>query len=406
MSKILVIEDSPTQAAEISFILESAGFDVETRDTAEAGAQQITGDAFDLILTDLVLPGMSGIDLCRQVKADPQTRDLPVVVITASGDATDVLRGLEAGADGYLSKGRDPDDIVDRIKRILQQPDSPMASDDEGPVTVSALGHKFRVTASRQQLLNVLVSSFEDLARMNLALAEHEKELQRSNEELESFAHIVSHDLKEPLRTVSTFCQFLAEKYKEQLDEEAEEWLDYIVDGTARMKQLIDDLLVYARAGDGERSLEPVNLNDVADQVVTSLQTAIDECNATVQVEDLPTVTADPLMMQQLLQNLVSNAIKYRQESPPHVQLAAAREGEAWKFLVRDNGIGVPEKYLEKIFAAFKRLHGRSKFAGTGVGLAICKRIVELHGGRIWAESAPGEGSRFYFTLPMSSPDV
>jgi PAS domain S-box-containing protein len=225
-------------------------------------------------------------------------------------------------------------------------------------------------------------------------------ELARSNAELEQFAYIASHDMQEPLRMVSGFTQLLARRYKDRLDKDADEFIAYIMDGTTRMQRMIEDLLAYSRVGTRGKPFEPTDLEDTLNQAVTNLKVAIEENKAVVAHDPLPTVMADTSQMVQLFQNLISNAIKFRREEPPRIRISAQRKGDDWVFSVEDNGIGISPKFMGHLFQIFQREHATNKYPGTGIGLAICKRIVERHGGRIWAKSIHGKGSIFYFTIP------
>ena len=224
-------------------------------------------------------------------------------------------------------------------------------------------------------------------------------QLARSNEELEQFAYVASHDLQEPLRVVTGYVQLLERKYKNQLDADADQFLHYIIDGVTRMQQLIADLLNYSRVGSRGKPFQSTNVRAVLDRVLVTLQKAIQESGAAVTCDALPTVLGDDTQLAQLFQNLIGNGIKFRGEQPPRIHLSARREGDRWAFAVRDNGIGIERQYWDQIFVIFQRLHTRQKYPGTGIGLAICKRIVERHGGQIWLESQPGEGTTFHFTL-------
>jgi light-regulated signal transduction histidine kinase (bacteriophytochrome) len=232
-------------------------------------------------------------------------------------------------------------------------------------------------------------------------LKHYATELERSNQELEQFAHVASHDLQEPLRTVRSYLQLIERQYKEQLDEDADEFIAFAVDGAERMRILINDLLAYSRVTTQGKSFVPIDCSIVLDHTLTNLKIAIEESNAVVTCDDLPTVVADETQLTRLLQNLIGNAIKFRKEEiPPEIHVSAECTGDGWTFSVRDNGIGIDSKYFERIFMVFKRLHSREEFTGTGIGLAVCKKIVERHGGRIWVESEPNGGSTFYFTIP------
>jgi PAS domain S-box-containing protein len=226
------------------------------------------------------------------------------------------------------------------------------------------------------------------------------EELRHSNEELEQFAYVASHDLQEPLRMVSSYVQLLARRYQGRLDSDADEFIGFAVEGANRMKVLINDLLAFSRVGTRSKEFGPVPLDKIFDEVVRNLELAVEESSAVISRDSLPRVLADEVQMAQLFQNLIGNAIKFRGEAPPRVHVGARSQDDHWLLFVRDNGIGLDPKFAERIFVIFQRLHNRAEYPGTGIGLAICRKIVERHGGRIWVESQPGAGATFLFTLP------
>lgn len=233
-------------------------------------------------------------------------------------------------------------------------------------------------------------------------LNETNASLLHSNRELEQFAYVASHDLQEPLRAVNSYAQLIVRKYQGNLDAKADKYLGYIMDGATRMQQLIDDLLSFSRVGTRGKPLEPTEGEAVLSQVLDNLQIAIAQSHAVVTHDPLPTIMGDEIQLIQLLQNLISNAIKFRREEPPKVHVSAEHRENEWIFSVRDNGIGMEPEYFDRIFMIFQRLHSRSEYPGTGIGLAVCKKIVERHRGRIWLESTPGVGTTFYFTIPQT----
>jgi light-regulated signal transduction histidine kinase (bacteriophytochrome) len=229
------------------------------------------------------------------------------------------------------------------------------------------------------------------------------EDLKRSNEELEQFAYVASHDLQEPLRAVTSYAQLLAHRYQGNLDAKADKYINYIVDGATRMQQLINDLLVYSRLGSRSKEFELADCNAAVNQSLSNLQIAIAETKAVITCDRMPTVMADEFQLVQLFQNLLANGIKFCREDIPLIHIAACRQDGEWVFSVRDRGIGIEPQYADRIFIIFQRLHSRREYSGTGIGLAMCKRIVERHGGRIWVESQEGKGATFYFTIPIIS---
>ena len=246
----------------------------------------------------------------------------------------------------------------------------------------------------------------DDLQKQAASLRRATLELQRSNAELEQFAYVASHDLQEPLRMVTSYLQLLERRYKEHLDQDAEEFIGFAVDGASRMQTLIQDLLTYSRVGTRGAAFEPTDCDAVLVRVLTNLEVAIEESGAEISHGGLPNVSLDASQLSQLLQNLIGNAIKFRGDNPPCIRVEAEQRGHEWLFAVRDNGIGIDPRHGERIFQVFQRLHGIGQYPGTGIGLAVCKKIVERHRGTIWVESQEGAGSTFYFTIPADLASV
>lgn len=266
---------------------------------------------------------------------------------------------------------------------------------------IREIGVPHRVNNSYQGFIGIGVD-ITNKKRNEIKLNNYNQDLKRSNAELEQFAYVASHDLQEPLRMVSSYTQLLARRYKDQLDDDANEFIAFAVDGSNRMQKLIQDLLSYSRVGKSKLNLVPVELDSLISTVLTGLTIAIQESHADIEVQQhLPRVLADQSQIQQLLQNLISNAIKYRSvDRTPHISIHYKKHNTLWQFSIADNGIGISDEYYSRIFIIFQRLHGKDQYSGTGIGLAVCKRIVEGHGGTIWLESEPGKGSTFHFTLP------
>ncbi len=270
----------------------------------------------------------------------------------------------------------------------------------EGPPELVRMGEDVEAMRAR------IVAELDELAAARAELEQQAVELARSNADLEQFAYVASHDLQEPLRKVSGFCQLLERRYGDQLDHRAQEYIWYAADGARRMQALINDLLAFSRAGRTTEGFRPVDLNRVADEAVDALSDPIAASRARVTVGDLPEVHGDRRLLAAVFQNLIGNAVKFRSEDPPRVDVTASCQDDQWMIKVVDNGIGVDPLYADQIFTLFGRLHHKADYAGTGIGLALCKKIVEFHGGRIWLEPTDERGATFAFTLPARSQPV
>ncbi|MCX7627878.1 MAG: ATP-binding protein [Methylophilaceae bacterium] len=270
---------------------------------------------------------------------------------------------------------------------------------EEFPAWMSATAAK-----DKDVMTHVIVefSDITDFKQTQDALARRTEELENSNRELEQFAYVASHDLQEPLRMVASYTQLLARRYKDKLDDDANEFIHYAVDGATRMQALINDLLTLSRVSTRGKPLEMCDAGLALSRALSNLKIAIEESGAKITHDAMPSVKADISQLTQLFQNLIGNALKFRGEAPPKVHVGVVRKAREWEFSVRDNGIGIAPEFFERIFVIFQRLHGKHEYPGTGIGLAVCKKIVERHGGHIWVESKPGEGATFYFTLPTN----
>jgi PAS domain S-box-containing protein len=312
-------------------------------------------------------------------------------------ELTDVMKRISAGEHVQHYE------TVRRRKDGRQMPVSLTVSaikDNQGQVIgISTVARDITERKQTEEQIRQLNTRLEQMVE---ELTSAVTNLERSNQDLEQFAYVASHDLQEPLRMISSYTQLLARRYQGKLDQDADDFIGYTVDGASRMQQLINDLLAFSRVGTRGKPLGPVSSQAALDLALENLQAAIEENQAQVTQDALPVVLADDLQLMQLFQNLVGNAIKFHSEKPPRIHVGVAAGEKEWVFAVQDNGIGIDPQYFERIFIIFQRLNKRDQFPGTGIGLAICKKIVQRHGGRIWADSKPGQGSTFYFTLPRT----
>ena len=295
---------------------------------------------------------------------------------------------------------------IPALRRLLEEilPQKKIIDNFEVEHTFPIIGHKVMLLNARQladlPMILLAIDDTTERKKTEQARDRYLKELGRSNSELEQFAYIASHDLQEPLRMVVSYLQLLENRYSTTFDEKAKRWINFAVDGGKRMQILLSELLAYSRIATKAKPLEKTNLNTILQDVLSDLEAAINESKVKIIAKNLPIVTADPVQMGQLLQNLMSNAIKFRNKSQPLITIASEHSDNKWTISVKDNGIGIDSEYYEKIFTIFQRLHTREEYPGTGIGLAVCKKIVERHQGEIWVESEQGKGTTFFFSLP------
>lgn len=298
----------------------------------------------------------------------------------------------------------DPLAVLASDARIVAEGDVDHPVEGTGPGEVGEVARD--VELMRVRLARLLAEANErqvELEESHARLVDQAEDLRRSNRDLEQFAYVASHDLQEPLRKIASFTQLLAKRYEGQLDERADQYIGFAVDGAKRMQRLINDLLGFSRVGRIGGEVTPVDLDGVLDQVVTDLQQPIEEAGAVVVGEELPVVTGEQPLIAQLVTNLVANAIKFRHpDRAPVVRLDARRVGDFWEIACHDNGIGIDPQYAERVFVIFQRLHAKDVYEGTGIGLALCKKIVEYHGGAIWIDEAASDGTTIRFTLPVA----
>jgi signal transduction histidine kinase len=410
---VVLIVDDTTYNLEILFAtLQYAGFTVLVAQDGVSALAKAEYAEPDIILLDILMPGMDGFEVCRKLKGNRKTKDIPILFMTALDNPENILKGFELGGVDYVTKPIEQGEVIARLKthlKLRRMQEHLQAQNEQLEQEIRIRQQTETQLERSQQLLQQTNQELEqriaertaELVYTNKQLEKMNAELVCSNQELEKFAYVVSHDLQAPLRSIKMFAELLAQEYKDKLNSQADEYLDYITDSAERMQTLIKDLLAYCRAGKNEQTWISVDLKDVINNVLRDLEASIQESKARIKIERLPTVQANPREINQLFQNLISNGIKFRGKDTPRIEINAQSQQQQWLISVKDNGIGIESQYQDKIFQIFQRLHSLEEYPGTGVGLAICQKIVERHGGSIWVESQPNRGSTFYFTLPQ-----
>lgn len=359
--RLLFVEDEPADVELAVRALQQRNFEVsaEVAQTEAEFTVRVRSNSYDVILADYKLPNWNGMESVEVLRREGL--DIPVIVVSGSLGELTAVECIKGGAADYVLKDDLPR-LPEAVRRALNE-------------------KRLREEHKRAQ-----------------------QELARSNQDLEQFAYVASHDLQEPLRMVATYTQLLAERYRGQLDANADKYINYAVDGALRMQALVQDLLAFSRVGRLDPDLQSTDCNTVVAMALQNLQAAISESGAQILCERLPVILADGPQLLQVFQNLLGNAIKFRGSDPPAIRVSAHLEAKAWVFSVSDNGIGIDPEHSEIIFVIFKRLHTRAEYPGSGIGLSICKKIIERQGGQMWVESGRGRGSTFRFTIPIAGP--
>jgi signal transduction histidine kinase len=363
--KVLIVDDIEANLFSLEDALEPLEVGIDRALSGKEAVRLIQDNDYSVVLLDVQMPEMDGFETAQAIFALEKDRHPPIIFVTAiSKDEHYIRKGYKSGCVDYLLK----------------------------PLNLDLVRNKVRFCMD----LHLRVLENERLVEK---LRAQELDLKRSNEELQQFAYVASHDLQEPIRMVRNYIQLFGKRLSGELDEKATKYMGYIIEGSERMQNLVNDLLVLSRVSSQGKDLEATKPSEVVAVVLRDLKLLIEETGAQVEVENLPLVLADRSQLGQVFQNLIANAIKFRTDRPPKIHIRGEVKDGWCQFTVSDNGIGIDSKYFEQIFVIFQRLHTRDVYQGSGIGLSLCKKIVERHGGQIWLESQVGQGTKFHFTL-------
>ena len=395
--KILIVDDNPSNLKVLYTYLKDAGFEVLVAEDGETGIEVVEYSQPELILLDVMMPGVDGFEVCRRLKANKATNVIPVIFLTALSETVDKVKGFEVGGVDYITQPVENQEVVARVRTHLILTRLQKRLQQQNDTLQKEIERRKQVELKLQSSKNLLQQSNDNLEQ---TVADRTAELYTSNQDLEQFAYIASHDLRQPLRKIRMCSEYLAEDYAHCFDQQAEEYIGYITNSIDRMYLLIDDLLAYSRIGRKEQEDVAVDIQDIVKESIEDLSILVEEKQATFIYQDLPTIKGNVREIRQLLQNLIGNALKFTSKNrTPTIEIKATEQNDSWLFSIADNGIGIEPKYKDKIFQMFQRLHSPSEYEGTGIGLAICHKIVTSRGGEIWVESELGKGATFYFTL-------
>jgi len=405
---IMAVEDSMVQAKRLRYFFTEKNINTVFYTNAKDAYAAALEKPPVLIVSDIMMPGMDGYEFCSKIKDHPLLKEIPVILLTSLRDPLDIIKGLQSGADNFITKPYDEEYLLSRIYYLLANREMRKAGSAEMVIEIVFRGNRYAINSEKKQILDLLLSVYEAAIQRNDELISTQAKLETSNEnliaanhELEAFSYTVSHDLRSPLNVINGYTQIIQNDYSDQLAPEAIEFLERIKHASFSMAKLIDDLLQFSRSGRAEIKSERFDLSTMVGGIIEELGNQNPGHKAKFHTQDDLYLEADPSLMHVVFNNLLSNAMKYSGKvDAPEIFIGKLDETDENIYFVRDNGAGFDMSKAEKLFNPFQRLHTNKEFQGTGVGLATVRRIIEKHGGRVWAESEPGKGATFYVAFP------
>ena len=404
---IMVVEDSKSQAMILKSLLKKHDYKVRHFEEGSSAFKAAMAEPPILIISDILMPVMDGYELCEKVKSNKALKDIPIILLTTLQDSMDIIKGLQAGSDNFITKPFDPKYLLSRINYLLANRELRYQGTSDLVLEIMFNGQKYAINSERKQILDLLLSVYENAIQQNHQLMEAQAALQRSNEhlismnrDLEAFSYTISHDLRTPLNHISMSAQLLSQHYMDKLDEAGASYVETIHSTTRSMAEMINDLLQFSRTGTINILPQPIDLSEMCRKVMEWIHQDDPQRKIEVKIDDNMHINADHSLLMVVVKNLLGNAWKYTSKTKnPSIRVGSLHKDGQTIFYVKDNGAGFDPNRALNLFTPFVRLHSQDEFIGTGVGLATAKRIIEKHGGKIWAEGETGKGASFFFTI-------
>ncbi len=405
---IMVVEDSLVESTMVKALLKQHGYKVKVFHHGAEAFDAANEELPMLIISDVLMPVMDGFEFCEKLKSTSSLMDVPVILLTSLHDPLDIIRGLQVGADNFITKPFESKYLLSRVNYLLANRELRSAGNTDMMLEIMFKGNRYAINSERKQILDLLLSVYETSIEQNQALTEAQKQLQQTNEhlaianrDLESFSYTISHDLRTPLNYISVSTQLLKQKHEKEFNEEDNSYLDTILNTVRSMVDMISDLLQFSRSGNIKVDLQKVDLTDLSKKVIDWTRQENPEREIRFMVEEGIYVSGDPSLLMVVMKNLLGNAWKYTSYmASPEIYIGTQPNETHTTVFVKDNGAGFNPNQAHNLFTPFVRLHSQDEFPGTGVGLSTVKRIVEKHGGKIWATGEVGKGATFFFTVP------